>query len=186
MGQQQILGPILVIMDDSLDLSLINKIICIDCWEGLGNKLQDEGTQNYIWYASQWVWRGCVQDSASVVNIGVNAMQTVFYSYGINSELIFYQHGIFYNGGYGRGFMSDMTFWAVMTRGLSFAFGANLMSRLTNLILDANRWMVRRDVWDFAATGREISRNGPKGKGSFGVSPGWMLMVWLPGFISAS
>ena len=181
-GQRHILGPVLIMMNDSLDPALINKVCAILPDDAFNNGcMNDNNGQNGIWYASEGIWRGCIRDSLSVVNHGLDAMKNVFdasltESNEFNSESIFLQHGLFYNGGYGRQFMMDMTFWVDMAQGLSFAFNASQTNRLTGIILDANRWMVWRNTWDFAATGREISRGGPSSN-SFGVDTGLLLRL---------
>ncbi len=173
-GQQLALGPLLLMMEPYLDTARVRRGA-----EFLFNSGAYAEGQNLVWESQNDIWRGCLRKSESDINLGLNAIKNELTNYdgdGLTSEFTFFQHGLFYNGGYGRGFMADITFWAVMTRNLLFAFDEAQTDRLTGLTLDADRWMVRRNTWDFAATGREISRGGPSWN-SFGVGTGLLLKL---------
>ncbi len=67
-GQQLNLGPILIIMEDSLDDSLVDT--------GAGYLNDPEATgQNLVWYATQTVQRGCLRESLADVNTGLDAIK---------------------------------------------------------------------------------------------------------------
>ncbi len=158
-GQQMSLGPILILMEKDLDSARVQRG---------SNFLNNPGGtgQNLVWIASETVWRGCLRESLSDINWGLDAIQNELRIIttpddGIQPDFSFFQHGtLLYNGGYGWGFMDDITSWALMAQGLSFAFDTGKMNILTGLILDGSQWMIRRNYFDFACSGREISRPG--------------------------
>ena len=165
-GQQLYLGPLLIIMEAHLDAAHVQRG---------SNFLNDPSMsgQNLIWYASETIWRGCLRHSIQDINSGLNAIkgecriQDISLSEGIQADFSFHMHNFgdraqLYSGGYGRAFLDDLTFWVLQAQGLSFAFDAARLSILMNLILDGSQWMIRRNDWDYATGGREISR------------PGWM------------
>lgn len=166
-GQQLELGPILIIMEDYLADSLIDT--------GAGYLNDPEATgQNLVWYATQTVQRGCLRESPADVNTGLDAIKNevvITTGEGIQPDFSFHQHGPqLYNGGYGRGFLNDVSYWVHMSRGLSFGFSAAKIDILSGLILDGTQWMVRRGNLDFACQGREISRPNNGRASSFGTA----------------
>jgi chondroitin AC lyase len=154
-GQQLELGPTLIMMEAHLSDALV------DTGCTYLNDPQTTG-QNLVWYATQTVQRGCLQESLADINSGLDAIKgevRITTEEGIQRDLSFHQHGPqLYNGGYGRGFVNDVSYWVYMARGLSFAFSADKIGILSDLILGGTQWMVRRGNLDFACQGREISR----------------------------
>ena len=155
-GQQQRLGKILLMMRPHLSSAQINT------GAGYLNNPGKTG-QNLVWLATQTVQRGCLKNSASDINTGLNSIKNecrISSSEGIIVDNGFHQHGaLIYNGGYGRAFTSDVGYWVYMTRGLSFAFGTAPLKVYTEMVLDGTQWMVRRGRIDPSVCGREISRN---------------------------
>jgi len=82
-------------------------------------------------------------------------------SEGVRQDFAFHQHGYqLYNSGYGLSFMKDISYWMIRASGLSFSFSQANIDIFSSLILDGSQWMIRRDLWDHAVSGRSISRSG--------------------------
>lgn len=156
-GKQLQLGPIGIMMESELTSTQIDNIIG-DLATGTGSWTG----QNKVWFAQQIIWRGCLENSESRVSTGSTKIQeTIFLTTGdgIQYDYSFDQHGaILYNAGYGHGFIRDSAYWAYMTRGTSFAFTTAKVDLLAGLLLEGDRWMVRGEMFDPSADGREISR----------------------------
>ncbi len=163
-GKPLVMGPLLLMMEARLDPALIqtgsnmmNVPSMTVAWGTITG-------QNMIWIAEQTIWRGCLRKSLSDVNLGMNAIKNeiqITTGDGIQPDFSFHQHDAqLYNGGYGVGFMQDVTFWVLMAQGLSFAFNTEKINILTGLILDGSRWMICHNDWDFSCGGREITRQG--------------------------
>jgi chondroitin AC lyase len=154
-GQQLQLGPALIMMEEFLSAQQVET----GC-----TYLNDPSMtgQNLVWVSTQTVQRGCLRESLQDINLGLDAIKSevrITTEEGIQPDFAFHQHGPqLYNGGYGRGFQNDVSYWMYMSRGLPFAFSQEKIAVFSGLVLDGTQWMVRRGQVDPVCRGREISR----------------------------
>jgi len=165
-GKQLKLGPIGLVMDAELDTSHRAAIVA-----QLPTTPSMTG-QNRVWISQGVVQRGCLEKSETRINTGIAGIKgtiVVGTGEGIQPDWSFHQHGAqLYNAGYGQGFIRDASYWANRTRGTVFAFTAAQVDTLTSLLLDGDRWMVRGQMFDYSADGRELSRKGQSSSGLAG------------------
>jgi chondroitin AC lyase len=169
-GKQLSLGPIGVLMKGQLGANRQQQIIA-DLQTSVAAKFTG---QNRVWIAQNVVLRGCLEGSAARVDTGLASIKStvvISTAEGIQPDYSFHQHGpMLYNAGYGHGFISDTSRWAHLTRGTQFAFSAQQVDVLVGLLLEADRWMVRGELFDYSADGREIARPGQSAKGLIGAA----------------
>ncbi len=165
-GQRLALGPMLLMMEPYLDTARVRKGAELIFNAHYNEQSELNVGQNLIWNSQNDLWRGCLLNSVTYINLGLNEIKNQLQlttNESIQPDFSFHQHGAqLYNGGYGRAFMEDVMFWVLLTQGLSFAYDAAKVAILTGYILDGSQWMLRRNNWDFACRGREIARGGGK------------------------
>jgi chondroitin AC lyase len=129
--------------------------------------------QNLVWVADINIVRGCLEGDSNLVARAFEAVArtiTTELPEGIQADYSFYQHGkCLYSGGYGLGFSMDCARLAVLARGTRFAFSRKKIDLLSRYILDGQQWMMRGDVFDYGAVGREITRKGKTGRSLAGA-----------------
>ena len=164
-GKQLKLGPLGIVMDAELDATRRAAIIA-----QLPTTPSMTG-QNMVWISQGVVQRGCIEKNEARINTGLGGIKSTIVvgtGEGIQPDWSFHQHGAqLYSAGYGMGFIQDTSYWASRTRSTTFAFSATQIDTLTSLLLDGDRWMVRGQMFDYSADGREITR---KGQSSSGLS----------------
>lgn len=157
------LGPVLLILEDDLTASQIEKGLVILRRSGLGMT-----GQNLVWVALITMSRGVLQHDPAVVDSAVTRIADeirISPDEGIQADFSFYQHGkVLYTHGYGAGFALDCSRTASFVAGTRFAFPPEKIALLENMILDGHRWMWRCGMSDYGARGREISRKGIDGR----------------------
>ncbi|WP_428306746.1 polysaccharide lyase family 8 super-sandwich domain-containing protein [Lacipirellula sp.] len=80
---------------------------------------------------------------------------------GIQRDGSFHQHGRqLYNQGYGSSFIGGVTQALELNGDTNFAFAGDNQQALIDYMLDGTQWMVRGQVVDYTASGREITRKG--------------------------
>lgn len=78
---------------------------------------------------------------------------------GIQMDNSFHQHGAqFYSGGYGLDYTNYAARYITYAWGTPLQIPADKMQIFTAFVLDGQQWMVRGDIFDYAAVGREITR----------------------------
>ncbi|WP_339252829.1 polysaccharide lyase family 8 super-sandwich domain-containing protein [Paenibacillus sp. FSL P2-0136] len=108
---------------------------------------------NSSWYNQNYMIRGLLLEDAQNVRSAVEAFNvlsavTVTLT-GIQSDMSFFMHGkTNYTTGYGRSFARDMSFWAYVVSGTSFAYSQAAIDSLSSYVLDGTRYLVRGDVAD--------------------------------------
>jgi chondroitin AC lyase len=120
--------------------------------------------ENLVWYSFGAIHRALLESNTDHLVAAVEAIKGTLVlttSEGIQVDGTFYQHGNqIYNGGYGLGFVSDLSKWAAILAGTSLAIEGSPKTVLENLVLDGTGWMMRFGTLDYSAVGREISRKG--------------------------
>ncbi|MFP4054019.1 MAG: polysaccharide lyase family 8 super-sandwich domain-containing protein, partial [Phycisphaerae bacterium] len=136
--------------------------------------------QNLVWVSRVTLAEGVLREKPELVRKAVgDILSTVKETgkEGIQADASFHQHGNqLYSGGYGRGFLDDVTATVAIVRGTKFAADPKQVKLLTRLLLDGHQWMVYREHFDPGARGREISRRGSDRSGRSLLEPAQRLL----------
>ena len=120
--------------------------------------------QNLVWVAECTIARGCLEGDSAVTGQAFERIADevrITTKEGIQPDYSFYQHGQqLYSGGYGKGFSHDCPYFAALAAGTTFAFSEEKVDIMVRYLLDGQQWMIRNQVFDYSACGREISRAG--------------------------
>ncbi len=123
--------------------------------------------QNLVWLAENVIGRACLQRDAELMAAAfrrIEAEIVITEKEGIQPDFSFHQHGAqLYSGGYGSGFAASAPRFALLAQGTSFAFAPEKILILQDFLLEGQQWMIRGDLFDYSASGRELTRPG-KGK----------------------
>lgn len=125
--------------------------------------------QNLVWTSTIAIYKGCLENNPAFLKMGFDAIQgTVVVTTddeGIQPDASFRQHRAqLYSGGYGLGFVRDVSSWVTISQGTAHAFPPATIDLLSRLMLDGDQWMVRGEVFDYSTQGREITRKGVSNK----------------------
>jgi chondroitin AC lyase len=121
---------------------------------------------NLTWGTGIEIVRGCLENDAAPVAEGFRRMFEEINiepqpKDGIEQDDSFHQHGPqLYNGGYGLDFANDVGRFVSFSWGTRFEIPADRMTLFSAFLLDGQQWMIRGDVFDYSAVGREITRAG--------------------------
>lgn len=156
-GKQLRLGKIALLCEGYLTAKQAANII-----DTLDSKPNTIDGANSSWYNQNYMIRGLLLEDAQNVRSAVEAFnvlsavtETVT---GIQSDMSFFMHGkTNYTTGYGRSFARDMSFWAYVVSGTSFAYSQAAIDSLSSYLLDGTRYLVRGDVADLG-----MGMNGPE------------------------
>jgi chondroitin AC lyase len=118
--------------------------------------------QNLVWLAENVIGRACLQRDAELMSAAFKRIEeeiVVTEAEGIQSDFSFHQHGAqLYSGGYGNGFAASAPRFALLAQGTSFAFAPEKIRILEDYLLEGQQWMIRGDLFDYSASGREPTR----------------------------
>jgi len=166
-GQQNKLGPILLMLQNELSEEMVStgaKYL----YDPTQVKSSVTTGQNLVWFATETIQRGLINYNEADVKLGLDYIKSeikITTGEGIQPDFSFYQHGTqLYNGGYGLGFIDDTTDWISVVLGTNYAFEKDKIDILSGLLLDGDRWMVRGKSLDPSVQGREPSRKGNSDK----------------------
>jgi chondroitin AC lyase len=113
-------------------------------------------------FAAEQLVRGVLTNSGQDISNAVRSMESVLAittAEGIQPDYSFHQHGPqLYVGGYGLGALKDLLTYATILDGTHFAFAADKIDIMSDFVLQGARLMVRGQMLDYGAIGREISR----------------------------
>ena len=121
---------------------------------------------NLSWGVTIQILRGTLFDDPVAVKAGYNRLYEEVHrvpvgSDGIQVDNSFHQHGDqLYSGGYGLDFADDVGRFIAFAWNTSLAIPPSRMDTFAAFLLDGERWMIRGGVFDYSATGREITRVG--------------------------
>ena len=118
--------------------------------------------QNLVWLAENVIGRACLQGDAALMAEAfkrIEAEIVVTEKEGIQPDYSFHQHGAqLYSGGYGNGFAASAPRFALLAQGTAFAFAPQKIRILEDYLLEGQQWMIRGDLFDYSASGREPTR----------------------------
>jgi chondroitin AC lyase len=94
----------------------------------------------------------------------------------MQQDYSFHQHGVqLYNGGYGLDFSNDVGRFISYSWGTRFQIPEDRMKIFSAYLLEGEQWMIRGNIFDYSADGREITRAGkvvvPQDKTAGPVTP---------------
>ena len=121
---------------------------------------------NLTWGVGIQIVRGCLENDPAPVAEGFERMfQEIKImpqpAEGIEQDYSFHQHGMqLYSGGYGLDFANDVGRYISFSWGTSFQIPADRMTMFSAYLLEGEQWMIRGNVFDYSAVGREITRAG--------------------------
>ena len=136
---------------------------------------------NLTWGVGIQIVRGCLENDAAPVAEGFERMYREIKivsqpEEGIEQDYSFHQHRTqLYNGGYGLDFANDVGRFVSYSWGTRFQIPADRMAIFSAYLLEGEQWMIRGNVFDYSADGREITRPGkvvtPQDKTAGPVTP---------------
>ncbi|HEV2487968.1 MAG TPA: polysaccharide lyase family 8 super-sandwich domain-containing protein [Terracidiphilus sp.] len=121
---------------------------------------------NLTWGVGIEIVRGCLENDPASVAEGFERMYQEIKimpqpEEGIEQDYSFHQHRVqLYNGGYGLDFANDVGRFVSFSWGTRFQIPADRMALFSAYLLDGEQWMIRGNVFDYSAVGREITRPG--------------------------
>jgi chondroitin AC lyase len=160
-GQQLVLMPILVLMENDLPPDLKQPLIGM--LTATSTVPPDRLTgQNLVWYATQGIVRGALGGSSADIRGARDAIRTtltITTNEGIQADFSFHQHGNqLYSGGYGLMFLVDTVRVAGWLQGTPWAFSNADHNLLADYALQGLMPLIRRNWLDWGARGREFTR----------------------------
>jgi len=121
---------------------------------------------NLTWGVGIQIVRGCLENDPALIDAAFRRMYEEIKimppaAEGIEQDNSFHQHGVqLYKGGYGLDFANDVGRFVAFSWGTPFQIPADRMAIFSAFLLDGEQWMIRGDVFDYSAVGREITRAG--------------------------
>jgi chondroitin AC lyase len=159
-GVPQMVGEIGVLLGPQLSPEAHAKIVAImkrsvwRKWTGA----------NLVWGVSIEIVRGCLENDPAAVAEGYDRLYQEIKIVsqpedGIEQDNSFHQHGTqLYSGGYGLDFANDAGRFISYSWGTRYQVPPDRMAIFSAFLLDGEQWMIRGDVFDYSAVGREITR----------------------------
>lgn len=167
-GTQQLLGEIGLLMRSRLTADDLGRMLPI-----LGRSDWTTWTgANLVWGVTNQILRGVLYDDEPTIAQGyarlykeVRQVPAVLPNgrpgEGIQADESFHQHGAqFYSGGYGLDYTNYAARYITYSWGTPLQIPADKMRTFSNFVLDGQAWMIRGETFDYAAVGREITREG--------------------------
>jgi hypothetical protein len=128
--------------------------------------------KNRTWISAITIYKGCIEDNFDLIETGFNSIASTIkiVDYheieGIKIDNSIHQHRPqLYSGGYGMSFIGDLAEYIRLAHGTVFSnlFTTEKMGIIRNTMLGGQLLFGYREVFDFGAVGRNISReNGIK------------------------
>jgi chondroitin AC lyase len=121
---------------------------------------------NLTWGVINQIARGCMENNPDTVAEAYDRMYQEIRIVspnveGIQLDASFHQHGNqIYNGGYGLAFANDVGRFISVAWGTRYQIPPDRMAIFSGYLLDGEQWMIRGNVFDYAAVGRELARPG--------------------------
>jgi len=165
-GTQQLLGEVGLLMRSQLTAADLGRMLPVlrrsdwTTWTGA----------NLVWGVTNQILRGVLYDDEPTVAQGyarlyeeVRQVPTVLPNgkpgEGIQSDESFHQHGAqFYSGGYGLDYTNYTARYITYSWGTPLQIPTDKMRTFNNFVLNGQAWMIRGETFDYAAVGREITR----------------------------
>lgn len=155
-GRQRWLGPIALLLGDTLPLLLKNHI-------GFDMPTEPKMTGANLSDYCHGVAMGALltgnEAQLSKALAGMSETIAITCDEGIQADYSYQQHGPqIYNGGYGESFFNGVLLWAYIADSTPFAFGAAQLRLLLDYYLNGTMWMSRHGTWDYNVCGRAIAK----------------------------
>ena len=121
---------------------------------------------NLTWSTGIGIVRGCIENDSTPVDEGFRRMFEEIEiepqpKDGMQQDYSFHQHGVqLYNGGYGLDFANDVGRFVSYSWGTRFQIPEDRMKIFSAYLLEGEQWMIRGNIFDYSAVGREITRAG--------------------------
>lgn len=160
----QQLGNVMVLINDILSTTRRNNGLDLieRAYQPRSNNGGTNTGQNRVERAQAGIARGLIADSTSITADAFAAIGdtlVITTGDGIQRDNSFHQHGNqLYNSGYGSAFVDSAIYAVELNAGTDFAFSSAKTTILIDHILDSTQWMVRGQVIDYLASGRNLTR----------------------------
>lgn len=119
---------------------------------------------NLTWTAGNTVVRACLENNPEAAArafmlIAAEVRMADGDEEGVKIDGSFHQHGQqVYNSGYGSVYAMDASRFLFYAAGTAYAFPKEKGDVLATYALDGSRWMLYRNIFDYSARGREVTR----------------------------
>lgn len=170
------LAPALILMRGEIDqatydelvLSISRKIGPTPTGRGISGPIPTG--ENLVWSSYTHLCLALLKDDPLLLDQVRDAMATVATpnaivgGEGIKPDGSFHQHGAqLYTGGYGGSFANDVSRYALLTRGSSYALPASSLNAFADYIADGVAWSLYGNYFDVSVVGREVARSSTTG-----------------------
>jgi chondroitin AC lyase len=121
---------------------------------------------NLIWGVTNQIVRGSLEENAETVRQGYERMYAEIKivapnKEGIQQDFSFHQHGTqLYNGSYGLAYANDIGRFISYAQDTPFQIPPDKLKIFNAYLRDGQQWMIWKDIFDYSACGREITRKG--------------------------
>ena len=172
-GAPTVIGPLLILMKTGDNFGFEQQTLdyyadeLLNYYTESAIKWQAETTgANKTWMLSSSIYKACIKEDEAVLS---SNFQSVFEeasinegkAEGIKADYSFFQHGPqLYNGGYGRDFMLDISYFGTLAQGTTYQMSDSRLQVITNCLLDGYQWFCQKSAFDFHCLGRELVRPG--------------------------
>ncbi len=157
-GIPQALAPILLVMEDELSNDQIEKGVKL-----LNRSKIGMGGQNKVWLSGNVMLKSLLLRKTDSVAIAAKSIQNeikVSTGLGIQPDNSFHEHGsMLQQGNYGLHYLDDMMVWIAVLKNTPFAFDDSKIKILRNYALDGMQWVVYKNAFDIAASGRHLFKD---------------------------
>jgi chondroitin AC lyase len=119
---------------------------------------------NLTWAATVQLARGCLSLAPAVIGEAMDVLYAELKvvdlgQEGVQADWSFHQHDrVLYSGGYGQAYTVDSARFVLYAADTRFAAPEQHYAVLAGHILDGQQWMMRGDMFDYSAIGRQIVR----------------------------
>lgn len=121
---------------------------------------------NKVWLLNGSIHKAAIENDATILksNFSMAFSEVKVFSGtsdGIKQDYSFYQHGPqLYCAGYGLNFLSDITYFGLISKNTIFEMTETQMKLLSDVTIEGYHWFSHKSAFDFGSSGREISREG--------------------------
>lgn len=154
-GVPELLAPTVILMEPELSKKQIADAIVLM----RRAKIFMDG-QNKVWLSANVMLRSLILREADSVRLASNAIQGELEfsnGVGLKKDFSYHEHGAQLQfGNYGLSYLEDMIKWNQILSNTPFQFKADKISLLRDYILKGQAWVVFKQNYDLAASGRQL------------------------------
>ncbi|WP_170110430.1 polysaccharide lyase 8 family protein [Flavilitoribacter nigricans] len=162
-GVPMVLGPILILLEDELSETQLERGVYI-----LNRSEIGKTGQNKVWLSGNVLFRTLLTGDVEMVDKAAASIReelVVSMSEGVQPDWSYHQHGPQLQfGNYGLSYAADMAKWLAILRNTPFQFDEEKVYILRNYLLDGQRWVSWKDKMDISACGRQLFIDSPSQK----------------------